>query len=99
MKYTRLLTELSKLVLFGNNCFFFYVTHKFLDYSNISGPISKISVLNHLIKLDKNYRNHYLNSITVVLYFLHLSVNSSNELLFQTFSEVLMDLDCLSQNV
>ena len=39
----------------------------------------------HLIKLDKNYRSYYLNSITVVFYFLYICtyVISSNEVLVQ----------------
>ena len=44
-----------------------------------------------LIKSDKNY---YLNTITVVLYFLYVLSYQMN---FQKFSKVVMDLNCLSQ--
>ena len=47
-----------------------------------------------LIKLDKNCRSYYLKRLTFELYFSYTYF--SNELLVQTFSEFLMDLDYLS---
>ena len=51
-----------------------------------------------LIKLDKNYRNYYLNSITIVLYFLLYMSSYQINFQFKNFQK-LMDLNCLPQNL
>ena len=50
-----------------------------------------------LIKSYKNCRSYYLKNLKVELYLAHIYF--STELLFKKCSDLLTDLDCLSENV
>ena len=85
------------------NFVFFHIFSN-LSVHSISDNILKVCCLSkrlshQLIKSNKHFRGFYLKRLTVEWYFLYMYVISSNELLVKKFSEFLMYLDCLSQNV